>query len=302
MHADEVSLALPDEEFLAASVRLMQEAVLEAGGLDEAVDTEAREAAFGDARLIQRVCDEFSLVLDSPYGAGLIADYLAQRPSGTSHRLLALLVPLLPRFSEAALGQYIARGLHDERLSATQRRELLDPVLPLLDDEAVEGRVFTVLGDKLRQQLKRWRILTRMEEHYGAQPVKERFMLNYLSRIEDVATLDNRTLALRFRGFTIIDSLADLDASYYYPDGILSTLIERGADVAGLGQPAYPYRRLSNPEDMQAVNGVIQLGFVGQRLADSRRFMDLKLEMPQARHRAPFSRWLASERTEEERT
>ena len=293
--ADEVPLDGNDTDFLAGAVRLLQSEVDPTQRISAFIDgsprAEADEAATDSGR-IERFCDEFAIVLDSPFGAAMLADYLDRLPPLATLHLMPLVTPLLPRIDAGALARHAHRALHDESLSAAARRGLLEPLLPLLDDERRLAELEAALGEETSGQLTRWRLLTELQEHCAGHPVKERFYLDFISRMEDVAVLDSHTIALRFRDFTVIDNLNEPDFAYYYPDTMLVGILERGGNVPLPGQASIPYRRLTNPEEMQRVHGVIQLGFVGSRLSDSRRFMELKLDMQPRRARSPFGRWL----------
>ncbi len=293
--ADEVPLDGNDTDFLAGTVRVLQSEVDPTQRISAFIDGRPRavaDEAVTDSERIERFCDEFAIVLDSPFGAAMMADYLDTLPALATLHLMPLMTPLLPRIGAGALARHAHRALHDESLSAAARRDLLEPLLPLLDDERRLLELEVALGEEASGQLMRWRLLNELQEHCSGHPVKERFYLDFLSRMEDVAVLDSHTIALRFRDFTIIDNLNEPDFAYYYPDTLLAGMLERGGDVPLPGQANMPYRRLTNPEEMQRVLGVIQLGFVGSRLDDSRRFMELKLDMQPRRARSPFGRWL----------
>ncbi|MDI9470403.1 MAG: hypothetical protein QM296_09380 [Bacillota bacterium] len=293
--ADEVPLDGNDTDFLAGAVRLLQTEVDPTQRISAFINGEPRtvtEESATDIGRIKRFCNEFVIILDSPFGASMLADYLAALPPLATLHLMPLMIRLLPRIDTGSLARHAHRAMNDASLSAAERRDLLEPLLPLLDDERRRLEFETALGEETSQQLRRWRMLNQLQEHCFAHPVKERFYLDYLSRMLDVAILDSHTIALRFRDFTVIDNLNEPDFAYYYPDALLTGILERGGTVPLPGQVSVPYRRLTNPQEMQHVQGVIQLGFVGSRLDDSRRFMELRLDMQPRRAGSPFGRWL----------
>ena len=241
---------------------------------------------------IKRMLARCHLPLNSQLAAAVFGQYLKEVPFEAYLRLLPLTLEFIPYLDDGVLAQYSRRCLDEKGLDTRLRRRLMDPVLALMDQPERAQGIFAALGLREAHALRRWRILSLLQEHCLGDPNKQAFYLDYLQSIQDLTRLSSHSLALRFDHFTLVDDLLDPEHCFYYPDRQLATLLRHGVRLADLGQPKFPYRRLSDPERLLQSRGTVELPLCGPGRKLSREFLDRLLAMTPRSNSSSLGRWL----------
>lgn len=204
----------------------------------------------------------YGLDYTTQFGAALLGKYLLSCDDRVLYEQRHLIKDISLKLPQDQFMSLLARVSQSPNYSEEQRNPLFMIIFNTLEQSANGADLWLQMPRRTRQNLLRWHIWTVMQEHYAMNPRKERIMLHFSRSIVDVIEIDSQTVAWRFKNFTILDSWADMDYSYYYPQELFDEYIKHRRSGRSFVDSDIRYRVLSGDNHKLAMTGAVRLGFI----------------------------------------
>ncbi len=215
----------------------------------------------------------YNINYKTQFGAALLGKYLLSCDDHVIYEQRQMISDISIKLPGDQFMSFLTRVSQSPVYSEEQRNPLYEIIFHTLEQSQNGADLWLEMPKRTRQNLLRWHIWSIMQEHYAMNPRKERIMMHFSRSITDVLELDSQTVAWRFKNFVILDSWADMDYSYYYPQALFDEYLQHRRSAAGFIDSDIRYRMLSADNYKTAMNGAVRLGFIVPHLEHTIAFI-----------------------------